>query len=133
MWALWRFSPDMPCVRGGLADCDSHPTDHNRFLRYTSLMDIRIWEVSEDHHAEVPKYPRGVASSADEANDAHAVLAAGYRDWSDTRGAGWPSRIGGFRALPPWPRNMPWAQGQPSDGISLRDILDEAIFVLDAS
>ena len=35
MWALWRFNPDMPCVHGGLTDCDCHPTDHNRFLRYT--------------------------------------------------------------------------------------------------
>ena len=40
MCALWRFSPDMPCVRGGLADCECHPTDHDRLLWYTWLMDI---------------------------------------------------------------------------------------------
>ena len=27
MYAHWRFSPDMPCVRKGLMDCACHPTD----------------------------------------------------------------------------------------------------------
>ena len=114
MWAFWRFSPDMPRVRGGFPDCDCHPTDHDRFLRYTWLMDIRICAVLEDHHAEVLKHPLGAASTGDQANDAHTALAAGYRDWSNARRAG-------------------WAQGQPSDGISLQDIPDEAVIGQNAS
>ena len=39
--ALWRLSPDMPCVLRGLADRDCHPTAHDGFLQYTWLMDIR--------------------------------------------------------------------------------------------
>ena len=41
MCALWQLSLDMPCVLQGLADCDCHPTHHDRFLRSTWLMDIR--------------------------------------------------------------------------------------------
>ena len=72
MCALWRFSPDMPCVHRGLADCECHPTDHDRFLRYTWLMDIRVWAVLESHHVEVPRHPLGVAGTVSEADDAHA-------------------------------------------------------------
>ena len=100
MCALWRFSPDMPCVLRGLADCDCHPTDHDRFLRYTWLMEIRVWAVPGSHAVEVTKHPLGAASNADEASDAHAALAAGYRDWSSTRKAGWPSRFRGPESLP---------------------------------
>ena len=132
VWALWWFSPDMPCVPRGLTDCDSHPMDHDRFLRYTQHMDIRIWAVLEDHHVEVPKHLLGIACTTDEAKDAHAAPAAGYCDWSDTW-AGWPSRFGGFGALPPWPRNIQWAQEQPSDCISLQDVPDEAVFVQDST
>ena len=85
MWAFWRFGPDMPAVCGCLTDCDCHPIDHNWFFRYTWLMDICVKVVPEDHHTEVPQHPLGIASTADKANDAHAVLSAGYRDWSDTR------------------------------------------------
>ena len=42
MGTLWRFNPDMPCVLQGLADCECHSTDHDRFLRYTWLMEIRV-------------------------------------------------------------------------------------------
>ena len=77
MRALWRFSADMPCVLRGLADCDCHPTDHDRFLRYTWLMEIRVWAVPESHTVEVSKHPLGAASTASEVGDAHAALAAG--------------------------------------------------------
>ena len=63
----------------------------------------------------------GITSTNDEADDAHAALGAGYRDWAGTRRANGPSRFGGFGVLPPWPRNMQWARGQPSDGISPQD------------
>ena len=88
MYALWRFSLDMPYMRQGLVDCACHPTDRDRFLRYTWLIDIRVWAVLEDHHVEVPKHPLGVANTVDEADDAHAALADGYRDWACTRRAG---------------------------------------------
>ena len=78
MCALWQLSLDMPCVLWGLADCDCHPTDHDCFLRYTRLMDIRVWAVRERHHVEVPKQPLGTTGTASEADDAHADLAAGY-------------------------------------------------------
>ena len=82
---------------------------------------------------EVPKHPPGVASTVDEANDAHAALAASYRDWTCTRRAGWPSRFYGPGTFSPWPRNMQWAQEQPPEGITLWDVPDEAVFVQDAS
>ena len=75
----------------------------------------------------------GVASTVDEADDAHAALAAGYRDWACTHRAGWPSRFCGPGTLLPWPRNMQWAREQVPGGITLRDIPDEAVFVQDAS
>ena len=112
MCALWRFSPDMPCVLRGLADCDCHPTDHDRFLRYTWLTDIRVWAVLESHHVEVPKHPLGVAGTVSEADDAHAALAAGYRDWASTHRLGWPSRFRGPETLPPWPWHVQWAREQ---------------------
>ena len=133
MCALWRFSPDMPCVRRGLVDCECHPTDHDRFLRCTWLMDIRVWAVLEGHHVEVPKHPLGVAGTVSDADDAHAAVAAGYRDWACTRRAGWPSWFRGPEILPPWPRHVQWAQEQIPEGITLRDIPDEAVFVQDAS
>ena len=123
----------MPCVRRGLVDCACHPTDHDRFTQYTWLMDIRVWAVLEDHHVEVPKHPLGVASTVDEADDAHVALAAGYRDWACTRRAGWPSWFRGPETLPPWRGHMPWAHKQILEGITLRDILDEAVLVQDAS
>ena len=45
MRVLWRFSPDMPCIRAELADCDCHGTDHDGFLRYMWLMDLWVWMV----------------------------------------------------------------------------------------
>ena len=85
MCALCRFKPDMLCVLRGLADCDCHPTDHERFLRYTWVMEIRVWGVPESRSVEITKHPLGAASTSIEAGDAHAALAAGYRDWSSTR------------------------------------------------
>ena len=123
----------MPGVLRGLADCDRHPTDHDRFLRYTWLMDIRVWAVPESHHVEVPKHPLGTAGTASEADDVHAALAAGYRDWSCTCRAGWPSRFRGPETLPPWPRHVQWAREQHPEGITLPDIPDEAVLVQDAS
>ena len=133
MGALWRFSPDMPCVLRGLADCDCHPTDHDRFLRYTWLMEIRVWAVPGSHAVEVTKHPLGAASNADEANDAHAAMAAGYRDWSSTRKAGWPSRFRGPESLPKLPGHVRWAREVHPEGITLQDIPVEAVFVQDAS
>ena len=57
MGALRRFGPDMPCVLRGFADCDRHPTDHDPFLRYTWLMEIRVLAVPESHAVEVTKHP----------------------------------------------------------------------------
>ena len=84
----------------------------------TPGLDIRVWVVLEDHHVEVPKLPLGVAGTVDEANDAHAALAAGYWDWSCTCRAGWPLRFCGPGTFPPWPRNMQWAQEQFPKGIT---------------
>ena len=133
MGALWRFSPDMPYVHRGLADCDCHPTDHDRFLKYTWLMEIRVWAVPESHAVEVTKHPLVTASNADEASDAHAALAAGYRDWSSTRKAGWPSRFRGPESLPQWHRHVRWAREVHPEGNTLQDIPVEAVFVQDAS
>ena len=118
MCALWRFSPDMPCGLRGLADCDRHPTDHDHFLRYTWLMHIQVWAVPGSHHVEVPK---------------HLLGTAGYTDRSCTRTAGWPSRFHGPEALPPWPRHVQWARELHLEGITLRDVRYEAVFVQDAS
>ena len=82
---------------------------------------------------EVPKHPLGTAGTVSEADDAHAVLAAGYRDWSCTRRARWPSRFCGPETLPPWPRHVQLAREQIPEGIILRDIAHEAVFVQDAS
>ena len=133
MCALWRLNPDMPCVRRSLADCDCHPTEHDRFLRYTWLMDIRVWAVLESHHVEVPKHPLGTAGTTSELDDAHAALAAGYRDWSFTRRAAWPSRFRGPETLPLSLRHVQLAHEQVPWGITLRDIPDKAVFVQDAS
>ena len=84
MCPIWRFSPDMPCVLQGLADCECHLTDHDRFLQYTLLMDIWVSAVLEMHHGEAPKHAQGTAGTTSKADDAHAALAAGYRDWSCT-------------------------------------------------
>ena len=107
--------------------------DHNRYLRYTWLMDIRVWAVLEGHHVEVRRHPLGVAGTVNHVDDTHAALAAGYRDWACTRRAGWPSRFRGPENLPPWPRHVQWAREQTFEGITLRHIPDEAIFVEDAS
>ena len=125
--------PDMPCIHQGLADCDCHPTDHDRFLRYTWPMEIRVWPAPGSHAVEVSKHPLGAATTIDEANDGHAALAAGYRDWSSTRRAGWPSRFRGPDTLPPWPRCVRWAQEVHSEGVTLQSVPAEALFVQDAS
>ena len=133
MCALWRFSTDMPCVLRGLADCDYRRADHDRFLWYTWLMHIPVWAVLESHHAEVPQHPLGVAGTVSEADGAQATLAAGYRDRACIRRAGWSSRFRGPETLPSWPRHVQWAQEQILEGVALRDIPDEALFVQDAS
>ena len=114
-------------------DCECHPTDHDRFLRYTWLMDIRVLAVLEGHHGDVPKHPLGVAGAVGDADDAHTALAAGCRAWACTRRALWPSRFRGPETLHPWPRHVQWAREQIREGITLRDIPDEALFVQDAS
>ena len=68
---------------------------------------------------EVPKHPLGVANTVDEADNAHAALAAGYRDWACTHRPDWPSRFRGPGTLPPWPRHMQWDQEQIPEGITL--------------
>ena len=68
----------MPSVLRGLSDYNCHPTDHDRFLRYTWLMDIWVWTVPESHSVEVPKHPLGTASTATEADNAGTILVAGY-------------------------------------------------------
>ena len=75
MWALWRFSPNVPRPRGA---CECHTTDHDRFLRCMWLMDLWVWVVQEEHHVEVPAH----------------LLGIGYCCWVDTRRAGWPSCSG---------------------------------------
>ena len=133
MDALWRFSPDMPCVLRRLADCDRHATNQDRFLRYTSLMGIRVWAAPGSHAVEVAKHYLGAARTTPKASDGHAPLAARYRDWSSTRRAGWPSRCCGPESLPPWPRCVRWAPEVHPEGITLQDIPAEAVFVQDAS
>ena len=61
---------------------------------------------------EVPRHPLGVAGTVSKADNAHAALAAGYRDWAYTRRAGWPSRFHRPETLPPWPRHVQWAREQ---------------------
>ena len=130
--ALWRFHPDIPCVLRGLADCECHPTNHDWFLRYTWLMEIRVWPAPGSHAVEVCKHPLGAATTIDEANDCHAALAAAYWDWSSTSRAGWASRFRGPESLPPWPRCMRWAQEVHPEGVTLQNVPAEVVFVQDA-